>query len=115
MLGLGRATAGDEPLPGPDVDAADAEAPESRDSVRRSSSSFFKSSAVWMRRAGSFSRQRRTIRLSSRGASMRMSEMGVGVSRMIAVSTDICVSPENGRRPVAISYSTMPSEKMSLR
>ncbi len=39
----------------------------------------------------------------------------VGSSRMICVIVSVIVSPANGRRPVAISYSTTPSEKTSAR
>ena len=39
----------------------------------------------------------------------------LGVSLRIAESTDMFVSPLNGRSPVAISCSITPSEKMSDR
>ena len=49
------------------------------------------------------------------GKSKRRSPMGVGRSLRIADINAGDDPPPNGRSPAAISYSTMPSEKMSVR
>ena len=41
--------------------------------------------------------------------------MGAGSSFMMDEISDACVAPENAFLPVAISYSTHPNEKMSVR
>ncbi len=67
------------------------------------------------RRCGSLRRQRITARSTSAG---RGSPRPAGVSGsllMTAASVEAFVSPWNGRRPVSISYSTVPNEKMSER
>ena len=71
--------------------------------------------AVCTRWRGSFSRQRRMMRARSLGRSGRMSVTEGGLSRRIAETNSAEDVPSNGRRPAAISYSTTPSEKMSLR
>ena len=62
-----------------------------------------------------FFRQRlmRTSRSCGSGAVMVL--MRGGSSRSTAAIVDIVVEPSNARRPVAISYSTDPNEKMSER
>src|SRR5580704_2460769 len=40
---------------------------------------------------------------------------GIGLESKIALETRAAVSPRKGNRPVAISYSTAPNEKRSLR
>ena len=51
----------------------------------------------------------------SRGVSGAISRTGDGSLCRMAASVDIFVSPEKAGRPVAISYSTEPKLKMSLR
>jgi hypothetical protein len=64
---------------------------------------------------GSFSKQRRIMRARSLGRSGRRSVTGGAVSRRIAEINPAEESLSKGRRPVAISWSTTPSEKMSVR
>ena len=81
----------------------------------RSRNSLLTSRAVCTRCRGSFSKQRRIMRARSAGRSGRMSVTGVGTSRRIAEISSATEVPVNGCRPVAISCSTTPSEKMSVR
>ena len=81
----------------------------------RSRNSLLTSRAVCRRWRGSFSRHRRMMRARSAGRSVRTSASGCGVSRRIADASSADESPSNGRRPLAISYSSAPSEKMSVR
>ncbi len=55
------------------------------------------------------------MRSRSAGASDRAADSGGAGSFMMDDSSESPVSPWNGREPVAISYSTTPSEKMSER
>ena len=59
--------------------------------------------------------QRLMTRARGAGRSARTSAMSRGVSRRIAVTNSADERPLNGRWPEAISYSTMPSEKISVR
>ncbi len=94
--------------------AADATAPCS--TARRSRrSSWQTSSADAGRSRGAFARQRATRRSKSAGSSGRERRSGVGVSRRIAELTSTGLSPANGRRPAASSYSTTPSANRSVR
>src|SRR5260370_35844116 len=70
---------------------------------------------VWPRWRASFSRQPRMMRARSPGRSVRTSVIAEGVSRRIEEATSAEDRPWKGRWPVAISYSMMPSEKMSVR
>jgi len=90
-------------------------APFCEDCRDRSRNSLLTSRAVCNRWRGSFSRQRRTMRARSLGRSGRTSVTDGGVSRRIAETNSAEEFPSNGRRPVAISCSTMPREKMSVR
>ena len=81
----------------------------------RSRNSLLTSRAVCTRCRGSFSRQRRTIRARSLGRSGRTSVTDGGLSRKIAEINSAEEFPSKGRRPVAISCSTTPSEKISVR
>ena len=74
-----------------------------------------RSPAFCQRSSGSFARQRRTTRSSAGGVIGATAEMGAGSSFMIEEISDACVAPENAFLPVAISYSTQPNEKMSVR
>ena len=68
------------------------------------------SSASWYRLSGFFARAF-MITASSPGATSRFSfEGGVGCSSTCLDATITGESPENGGRPVTISYSTQPSE-----
>ena len=78
-------------------------------------SSLPRSAAFCQRSSGSFARHRRTTRSSAGGVIGATAEMGAGSSFMIDEISDACVAPENAFLPVAISYSTHPNEKMSVR
>ena len=54
-------------------------------------------------------------RSSSNGSSPTRLLGGAGSLARIAASVEGPVSPSKGRRPVTISYSTEPNEKMSER
>ena len=75
---------------------------------RRSSAA--SSDALAKRRAGSFSRQRRTTRSSQAGTPGRSERGSGGVSVLCASATAIGVWPVKGSRPVSTSNSTTPSE-----
>ena len=81
----------------------------------RSRNSLLTSRAVCIRWRGSFSRHRRVMRTRSLGRSARISPIDAGVSRRIAEESSAKDDPSNGRRPVDISCSITPSEKISVR
>jgi hypothetical protein len=55
------------------------------------------------------------MRARSAGNSGRKSVTDGGLSRMIAETSSAEEAPANGRRPVTISYSNTPREKISVR
>jgi hypothetical protein len=73
------------------------------------------SCACWYRSSGFFSRTRLTMWFSSGDAFGRKRSIGSGSSFMIEYIIAASCSPRNGVRPVSISYSTTPNEKMSER
>jgi len=73
------------------------------------------SRAVWQRSFTSFSRQRLMASPSRRGKLPLSSVTAGGWSLSIDAISAAEVSPRNGRLPVAISYSTTPSENTSVR
>ena len=86
--------------------------PESRCRRRRS---VRKSAAVWYRMVRSFSSDLLMMRSSSCGTSGLMRTGATGARFRMASNTAAEVEPEKAWRPVAISYSTTPSEKISVR
>jgi hypothetical protein len=74
-----------------------------------------RSCADWKRSSGSFARQVRMTWSSAAGADGRSVVIGCGSAARIEAMTLACVFPSNGRRPVAISYRTVPKAKMSAR
>jgi hypothetical protein len=70
---------------------------------------------LWNRRSGSFCRQRRISFSKSWGSPVTSALGARGGSRATAASVSSVVAPENGRRPVTISYSSAPKLKTSLR
>jgi hypothetical protein len=74
-----------------------------------------KSEAVWYRISGSFSDALSMIRARSLGTEGFAALGGRCGLCMIAAMTGTDVLPWNGRPPVTISYSTVPSENRSER
>jgi hypothetical protein len=70
---------------------------------------------VWYRRLESFLRQRSTTSCSATGTEARYSRDSFGSSFSIADKIGASDEPENGLKPVIISYSTAPKLKMSER
>jgi len=66
-------------------------------------SSLHRSSAVWNRTRGAFSRQRPTMRSRSAGRSARTFASGAGVSRRMEELTSADDAPVKGLRPLASS------------
>jgi hypothetical protein len=73
-----------------------------------------RSRADWKRSPRFFSRQRCTTRASSKGIIRWVTPKTSGVSVRIADSESMIVPRMNAGSPVIISYSTQPSEKMSV-
>ena len=73
------------------------------------------SSMVCQRSAGFLRRHRSIISTSGCGVCGASSRIGCTSSRMIAAMVEIVESRVKPFRPVTISYSTMPREKMSDR
>ena len=82
----------------------------SRRRVAACSSAARTSPIVWNRLAGSLRKQRVTIAREVRRRIQRR-----GSSRTIAAMVSIAEFLENARRPLSISYSTTPKEKISDR
>ena len=73
------------------------------------------SRADWKRSPGFFSRQCRTMRCSAGDGPEPLVAISGGSSFRIAAMLSAAVSRPNACRPVSISYSTAPKEKMSER
>ncbi len=73
------------------------------------------SAALCQRSSGSFARQVRTTRSRAIGDIGCSEAIDGGSDDMIAVISEACVAAENAFFPVAISYRTAPSAKMSVR
>jgi hypothetical protein len=78
-------------------------------------SSLPRSPALCQRSSGSFASALRITRSNAGGEVGSTAEIGAGSSFMIDEISDACDAPANALRPVAISYSTQPSAKMSVR
>jgi hypothetical protein len=74
-----------------------------------------RSLADWNRSAGDFSRQRWIMRSTVGGTEGFTLDAGPGSSSRIAAIVWAAVSRSNVRRPVTISWSTVPRLKMSVR
>ena len=81
--------------------------------IQRSSEAM--SWALCQRSSGSLARHLSTTCSNAGGVSGCSSAIGRGVSLTIAAMRLVLVFPSNARCPVAISYSTAPREKMSVR
>ena len=86
----------------------------SRASRKKPSSSSARSYALGYRLSGCRSSVRMMI-ASSCGGKSRRTKVGASISPSVRRFTTSCAGPLNRRRPTVISYSTTPSEKMSLR
>ena len=81
----------------------------------RPSSTSLTSCADCQRSSGSLTRQLRTTSASAVGASARSVASGGASARRIEEATAAALDPSNARRPLAISWSTQPRAKTSLR
>src|SRR5260370_5122703 len=75
----------------------------------------FRSCTVWKRSSGSLAKQVFTTWASAGGDLGDTTEIGVGSDARIAATMLAWLFPVNARLPVALSYSTAPSAKMSER
>ncbi len=73
------------------------------------------SDACWYRSSRSFSSALRTVASNPVGTSGFTCDGGSGSSRRMALQISPELEPSNGILPVAISYSTAPNEKRSVR